>query len=190
MKKKPSFLSGQLAASIALILCGLILIIFPGYVEKFMKTVVAAVIMLVGIVYIIQYIRKDVRKDFYRKDLTVGIFAIILGILAFVRGDFIAEAIPTVIGIVILYSGVAKLQNAFDLLRMNTNTWVPVMISAAITITLAVLMIIKPGMFNTMLFVWLGIGLLFGGVTDLLSMIFFTKQVRKMEPGDDSNIID
>ncbi|MCQ2522190.1 MAG: DUF308 domain-containing protein [Lachnospiraceae bacterium] len=185
-EEKKKGIPAPMMTSIALILCGLILVIWPRKVQEFIMTVVAAAIMMIGIFYIIQYLRKDVRKDFYRKDLTTGIFAIILGVLAFIRGDMIAAVVPTVLGIVVLYSGVAKLQNAFDLLRMNANTWIPVMVSAGINIVFAVLMIIKPEMFNDMLFMFLGIGLLFGGITDLLSMLFFNKQTKDLVKADQS----
>lgn len=183
---KNSLKGNALLTAILSAIYGLVLIIWPDTSAKTLCYVIGAVIIIVGLLYVIQYARKDVRKDFYRNDLVYGLFAIALGIMALIKVQVVESIIPVVLGIIVLFSGIVKLQNAFDLLRMKYSNWPVVMILSAINIIFAIILIVEPVWVVNALFRLIGIGLLFGGVTDLVTMLFFTNKIKT----EDSDIID
>ncbi|MGN0345765.1 MAG: HdeD family acid-resistance protein [Lachnospiraceae bacterium] len=187
MKKIKEVKGNSLVFPILSLLYGLVLTIWPEIQADILCYVIAGAIILCGFVFLIQYIRKDVVKDFYKNELVFGLFAIILGIVALIRVDAVQNIIPTVIGIVVLFSGVVKVQNAFDLLRLKQSNWLAVFIISIINIAFALFLIFKPQSSIALVFRLLGIGLVFSGITDLITNFFFSAEVRKM---NDDNIID
>lgn len=167
-------------------LYGLVLTIWPDTSAKTLCYVIDGVVIAVGIGYVIQYVRKDVTKDFYRKDLVYGLFAIILGIVGLVKVEMVESIIPVVLGLFVLFSGIMKLQNAFDLYRLKKTNWLVVLIIAILNVIFAIILITEPVWVVGMLFRLIGIGLLFSGITDLVTMLFFTSKISS----DRDDIID
>lgn len=188
VKEKIFSNKGAILTSILTALCGLVLVIWPSEIKKGICYAIATAIVIVGVVYIIQYAKKDVMRDFYRKDLTIGLIMLTLGIIAFIKWEAILNVIPVLLGILILYSGLSKLQNALDLMRLKAKSWLAIMIISILNILFGIIMIVEPAWVMDMLFVLLGIGLLFGGITDIVTMIFFQSHLKKMP--NDSDIIE
>lgn len=160
---------------------GLVLIIWPDTSAKTLCYVVAATIILVGLMYIIQYIRKDVMQDFYRRELVYGVLALILGTIALFRVEIIQSVIPVILGVIVLYSGIVKLQNAFDLMRLHYQHWGWVMAFAVLNIVFALILLLKPIWIVDVLFVMIGIGLLYSGVSDLITIFLFSSSAKGIE---------
>ena len=169
--------SNAIFSAVLTALYGLVLTIWPDTSAKTLCYVIAGVVIAVGIGYVIQYIRKDVAKDFYRKDLVYGLFAITLGIIGLVKVEMVESIIPVVLGIFVLFSGISKLQNAFDMYRLKQSNWLVILIIAVLNVIFAIILITEPVWVVGMLFRLIGIGLLFSGITDLVTMLFFTSKI-------------
>ena len=180
--------SNSIPTAVLSLIYGLILIIWPDTSANTICYVVAAAIILVGIVFIIQYIRKDVMRDFYRKDLVAGLVAISLGLIALFRVDIIKGIIPTVLGFIVLFSGIVKLQNAFDMLRMKYAYWYVILILAILNLAFGAVLILEPSWIVNMVFVLIGCGLVYSGASDLLTIFFVSKTIKRLQKEQD--IID
>lgn len=192
MEKAREFKSNSVITAILSVLYGLILIIWPDTSSSTLCYVVAAAITLVGIVFVVQYIRKDVMRDFYRKDLVAGLVAISIGLVAFLRVDIIKGFIPTVLGFIILFSGIVKMQNAFDMLRLKYPYWYVILILAVLNLGFGILLIVEPVWIVNIVFILIGCGLVYSGVSDLATIIFVSRTIRRLqkELEKEQNIID
>lgn len=171
--------------SILSILYGIILIIWAEQVANTICYAIGAAVILVGIAFIIQYIRKDIKSSYYQKELVSGIVAIIAGILVIANVELIQSIVPVILGFIILFSGIVKLQNSFDLMRLGQKNWWTVLIFAGFNIVFALFLLIKPTWFNDLLFVLIGVGMVISGISDLIITFILSKNVKKYIKEDD-----
>lgn len=160
------------------IFVGLVFVIFPKITSHIVGYVIGTVVIIAGLILIAKYIKKDVRDDYYSHELVNGISLIIIGILVYIKVEVLTSFFQPVLGLIVLYSGVMKLQTAIDLARMKYNTWKLVMILSGINILLAVLLLLNPGFLATFSFVMIGIALIYSGVSSLFASHFFRKSIK------------
>ncbi len=180
--------SGSILPALFCLVYGIVLIIWPDISSNFICYAIGAAIMLVGVVFVIRYIRKDLVRDFYRKDLVIGLIAISLGLVALLRVELIKGLIPTILGIAVLFSGIVKLQNAIDMFRMQYTYWYFILILALLNIGFGILLIVEPIWIVDVVFVLIGCGLVYSGISDLVTLYFVSKTIRNMLK--ESDIID
>lgn len=180
--------SGAVLPALLCLIYGIVLIIWPDISSNFICYAIGAAIMLVGIIFVIRYIRKDLVRDFYRKDLVVGLIAISLGLVALLRVEMIKGLIPTILGIAVLFSGIVKLQNAIDMFRMQYTYWYIILILALLNMGFGILLILEPIWIVDVVFVLIGCGLVYSGLSDLLTLYFVSKTIKNMVR--ESDIID
>ena len=101
----------------------IVLILWPGATMKTICYLLAAMLLAIGVVSLINYLRKDISGIIYRYDLVVGLCAILGGILVIVKVDKLTDLIPAVLGFLVTMSGIMKMQNSVDMLRLGHGTW-------------------------------------------------------------------
>lgn len=165
---------------------GVILVIFPGTTLRMIGYLVSAALFLMGIVSIIIYMRRKTEDNFMKNDFLKGLVAITLGVCTILKVEVVISLLPLILGIIIIISGCSKLQETIDMARVKSPSWFILLITAIINIALGVLVVCNP--FNTMklLVTIIGIGMIFGGVTD----VFITLHIAKKMGGKDKDIID
>lgn len=157
---------------------GLVLFIKPETNRRLLGYVVGGALLVIGLMYIIQYIQKNVMEEFYKKELVYGLCSLILGVLVFVKVTIVTDLIPVVIGFFVLVSGVVKLQNAIDLLRLGYDKWKVVMILAGINVVLGAFLMMQPGFIARLLFRLLGLALMYSGISSFFTMHYFNKGTK------------
>lgn len=180
--------SGSVLPALFCIVYGIVLIIWPDISSNFICYAIGAAIMLVGIIFVIRYLKKDLVRDFYRKDLVIGLIAISLGLVALMRVEMIKGLIPTILGIAVLFSGIVKLQNAIDMFRMKYAYWYFILILSLLNMGFGILLIVEPLWIVDIVFILIGCGLLYSGLSDLLTLYFVSKTIKNMVK--ESDIID
>lgn len=166
--------------AILFIALGVVLILWPGATMKTICYILAVSLIVIGVVFLANYLRKDIAGIIYRYDLVVGLSCILGGILVIVKVDQLTELIPAVLGFLVTISGILKMQNSVDMLRLGHGTWYVAFAMAIVNIVFGVLLLMNP--FGTMelLLMWLGIGFVYSGVTDLYVTISISHKLSKM----------
>lgn len=180
--------SGAVLPALFCLIYGIVLIIWPDISSNFICYAIGAAVMLVGIIFVVRYIRKDLVRDFYRKDLVIGLIAISLGLVALLRVETIKGMIPTILGIAVLFSGIVKLQNAIDMFRMQYQYWYFILFLALLNMGFGILLVLEPVWIVDIVFVLIGCGLVYSGLSDLLTLYFVSKTIKNMVR--ESDIID
>ena len=80
---------------------------------------------------------------FYRYEFVAGIALILLGIVVLACMNLILSIITYVIALIIIVSGLMKIENALDLRRMGCH-WIPLLVFAIICIILGISVLTMP----------------------------------------------
>ena len=124
----------MIITSIICIMLGGVLIFFPKEVNEMIAYVIAAAMFLFSIIEAYNFFKKDVKNQFYRNDLVFAVVALVAGIILLAKREVIVGLIPVILGALIIVSGVKKLQNALDLIRLKLGGWKSLLVLSAINI--------------------------------------------------------
>lgn len=159
---------------------GVILIIWPTQTLKTSCYILAVLLIAIGVVSLISYVRKDITGILYRYDLVVGVSAALGGILIIIKAEQLMELIPVVLGFLVTISGILKIQNSIDMLRLGHGTWYIAFALAIINIVFGIILLINP-------FVWeifitcVGVALVYSGITDLYMTIAISIRLKNVQ---------
>ena len=170
---------GQISSAIIYIVLGLVLTFFPQTVNEMISYVLAAALFLVALIFLFNYFKKNVQSNFYRNDLVFAVIALVIGILLLVKRSSVLELIPVVLGGITIVSGVKKLQNALDLIRLKVGGWRSIIILAAINIIFGIILVWQASAAVNTVIRLIGIGLIFSGVSDLFSILWIKRIAKK-----------
>lgn len=161
------------------VVLGVILIIWPAATMRTICYVLAALLIAVGAGSLVSYLRKDISGIIYRYDLVVGLSCILGGILIIIKVDALTSLIPVVLGFLVTISGILKMQNSIDLMRLGHGTWHVAFILAIVNIVFGVILLMNP-FAAEMLIMCLGIALVYSGITDLYVTIAISIRLKNM----------
>lgn len=129
--------------SLLSIVLGILMWLYPDKIITAMCIILASILFIMGLRYLIEYRRKDALGDFYRYELVAGIALIVGGIVVLVFMKSILSIVTYVIAIIIIVSGLMKIENALDLKKMKCH-WIPLMVFAIICILLGISVLMMP----------------------------------------------
>ena len=167
-----------LLTGVLYILLGIVVLLIPETMERLLGYMIGVVLILAGAVSMISYLLRDAHQNYYHNDFLHGLIGIALGIMILYKVNIIISLVPVILGILVLVSGLSKLQDVIDLKRMDYGNWIIMLVLAIINIVLGLVLIFNPMKTATFLFRMLGVGLLFSGVTDCFTTLYFAKKIR------------
>lgn len=160
------------------ILMGIVLLLFPETTKKMLCYAVGGASVVTGVVTVCIYLFRDAAKNTYRNDFVVGFAAILLGVFLIVRVDLIMVLIPFVLGIAVMVSGFMKLQNCIDVRRMGYGNGLVLFLLALVSIIHGIILMVNPFHASIVLMRLVGAGLLFCGISDLLSTMYMARKIK------------
>ena len=176
------------------ILAGLLLIFYPEISVTVVCKILGICVLAVGILKVMNWFILDLRSSLMRNDLLYGLIAVIVGIVILTRQEMLLDFIPLVTGLIICISGLGKLQSSAIAVRIGYSNALIYFLLSIVSIVFGVwVMFFVQGMFAAKtVFMLIGAGLLFSGLSDLFVTVFlsakYTSYVKKFER--EHNIID
>lgn len=167
--------------AVIFIALGIVLILWPGATMKTICYLLATMLLAIGVVSLINYLRKDISGIIYRYDLVVGLCAILGGILVIVKVDKLTDLIPAVLGFLVTMSGIMKMQNSVDMLRLGHGTWHVAFAMAIVNIVAGIVLLMNPFEAAQILIMCLGIALVYSGITDLYVTISISRRLSQLK---------
>ena len=158
--------------SVLMIVLGFILIFYPGLSLGILTTLIA-VLAIVG-----RYFTYDLKESYYRNDFLFGIIAVTLGALILYKPAFFISIIPFILGIVIIFSGFAKLQDGIDAKRLGYSNSLLYIILAIIDIIFGIVILFDPFGAANVMFIIIGFGLIYSGISDLFVTFYLSKKFK------------
>lgn len=160
------------------ILLGIVALVIPETMERLLGFLIGVGLIIAGAVSMISYLLRDAHQNYYHNDFLHGLVGILLGVVVLYKVDFIISLVPFLLGALVLISGLSKLQDVIDLKRLEYGNWIFMLVLALINVALGLLLIFHPMAIANLLFRLLGVGLIFSGITDCVTTIYFAGKIR------------
>ncbi|WP_026517808.1 HdeD family acid-resistance protein [Butyrivibrio sp. MC2021] len=184
METAKKFRLHNMAQALIMIGIGLLLVLWPGASLDIMAKALAALLILVGAIFIIAYFfRKDKGFVVYG-EFGLGIVLAAVGVWIFFNSRGFTNFIPKLFGVFIVVSGLGNLGQTFTLIKKKAKTWWLSFIIAIVTVFLGGFLLYKPADASVITVTLIGAFLIVDGVTNLLTwimVIIATLQKQKDE---------
>ena len=168
------------------ILLGIVALVVPETMQKTLGYVIGIVLIVAGLISIICYLLRDAKENYYHNEFVFGLVGMVLGAAVLYKVEVIISLIPFILGILVLFSGCSKLQDAIDLKRLGYGSWIGMLVVAVTNIILGIVLICNPFQAAIVLFRVLGVGLIISGVSDCFSTIYFARKFHKFKQEQDA----
>ena len=146
--------------AVAYVVFGLSLLIKPELSTTVICYAIGAVCVIYAIANLIKYFTGSMNRMYIEPDFVLSVIICVFGIVTIVRPSVIISILPFIVGIVLVFSGLIKVQDGINLKRFNYDRWFLVLGFAVISVILGIVVLLNP----------FGIGLLFTRIVGL----FFT----------------
>ncbi len=171
--------TGNLLMCLTEIIIGFLLLINPvGFTTGIIVTL-GVLMAILGIESIVGYFRATPEEAAEKSGLAKGlVFVAIAFVCIFKTGWFIAAfpLITVFYGMLILVSGINKVQWAVDMLRQKQKYWFIALIGAVLSLVFAALVLANPFSSAVVLWTFIAVSLIIEAVVDILAFIFGRKQ--------------
>ncbi len=159
-------------------LCGLALILWPNMAIDILGYALAAALCLVGVYHIISYFREDMMDSIMSFRFATGLAAIAIGIVLFCNPSALAQVYTFIFAAALVLGGLIKVQMALDMHRMKAPRWWCVLLGAAASIVLGVLIFANITSVQATLVLLIGIFMLVEAAIDLLTLIMLHRRIK------------
>lgn len=170
-------------SSLLCVALGVVLVIWPGMSMQIVCTAVGVVLIITGVMKIAEYLMIKDGSLYAQTNLIFGIILIVIGVWITVKPDKVLAMIPIIIGIVITLHGIHKLQQAVELCKSQYDKWWVALILGLLTIGFGVLLICKPFAAVDTVVTFLGICLIYDGISNIwiVSRVYRSVKILKQE---------
>lgn len=157
---------------------GVLFFLYPSTSKEQLSMWLSYATLIIGSIEIIIYFLRKKIDAFFRNDFMVGLLLITVGILIYTNANLFYDLVYLSLAIIIMLSGYRKLQDGVDAYRLNAGSGLLYIVLALISIAIGLITIIHgPKLQLVSLDYLIGAGLLYSGVTDLISEIFLSAKM-------------
>ena len=159
-------------SSLITLILGIVLIVWPDLSGALMCYMLGGALILMGVIQLLIYLRGNRAELSSRFKMMMGIILGLLGIWICAKPEIVLGLIPAVLGIVLLMHAVQDLSYTIQIKNSGVERWWVALIATLITFALAVFLIMHPFLAFEMAMIYIGIGLVYNGISDLVLVIF------------------
>lgn len=164
---------GGLILCLMEVLVGVLLLIDPEGLTAAIIAVIGAVLFLAGVVESVRYFRMDTAQAVLSQSLLRGLAMLLIGGFCLLNSRWFIETfrvMTSIYGVIILFSGLGKIQWAVNLLRLKNSNWRMAAAVAGLSVLCAIVILANP--FGTMLALWrfTGVFLVAVAVLDIVTI--------------------
>lgn len=182
MKKLKEHLNGIVLCLFEAIV-GILLFVNPVNFTSGIITFAGIILMVLGLVEIIKYFKKDALEASLGQNLVKGIISILIGAFCVFKTDWFIITFPVltmIYGIFILIAGIGKIQLTVDMLRLKNKNWLWAGINAIVSIVCAVVILKSPFSTTNALWMFTGAALIVEAVFDIITMLSHNKKAEQV----------
>lgn len=186
MKTVKENMNGILVCLFELVV-GVLLLISPVGFTSGIIIACGVVLLISGLGSIIKYFRTDPGEAAKSQALLKGLIGLLAGGFCVFQSEWFIVTFPIltlIYGVVILVSGLGKVQWTVDMLRLKKKNWYLAAISAVISIACSAVIITSPFSSTAILWMFTGISLIVEAVFDVVALCFEVKGKVKTEAAE------
>ena len=173
--------------SLVEVIIGILLLVNPIGFTSGIIIAFGILLMIKGISKTIKYFRTEPEEAAVSQTFTKGLLTLLAGAFCAFNSHWFVATFPVltlVYGVVILVTGITKVQWTIDIIRMKRSKWFWMAISAAISIICGITVITNPFSTTAVLWMFIGISLIVDAAFDMLGSLFGNREKR--EPVEDT----
>lgn len=137
--------------SIATIVLGIFLIVWPDIIVKIVAYIVGIFFAIKGAYQIITYFIEKGQEDFFNNNLLAGVVSILVGIAALVMGEKIASIFRIIIGIWMIYEALSRMNTSIKLHAAGIKVWSYILILALLMLLIGIFITFNTGAVVTLI---------------------------------------
>lgn len=162
-------------------LLGLVLLIWPGTTMRIVCTLLGGMLLIYGLVQMILYLINKERTMLSQGMMVFGIVLAVIGIWILTRPEMIIMAVPVIVGVLIVIHGVHNVVQAIALKKDGYDRWWLAFLFGALTVVLGGILVYNPFEVAETVVRFIGIFLIYDGVSDIwiLSRVFKVKRDKE-----------
>ena len=135
---------GYIVMSVLFCVLGVVLLFTPGVSALWIGRLLGIGLILFGAIKLVGYFSRDLFRLAFQYDLAFGILLISLGVLVLLQPDGAMSFFCIVLGICVLTDGLFKIQIAMDSRQFGIRNWWLVLVLAALTCVVGVVLVFRP----------------------------------------------
>ncbi len=178
---------GYIVMSVLFCVLGAVLLIWPDVSVRWFGRLLGIGMLIFGTVKLVGYFSRDLFRLAFQYDLAFGLLLMALGTVTLCHPGDAMSFLCVMFGIPVLADGLFKIQIALDSRRFGIRTWWLVMVLAALTCVIGVLLVFRPWDGAQVLTMLMGISLLLDGILNLSVALCTVKIVRHQQPDSIEN---
>ena len=170
---KTFFRKFRYATLLVSILCmglGLVVLLWPDNTMKVLCYGFGGVLILAGIIQVVSYLLGDRKGMVQKLMLLSGFMAAVVGVWLLFSPDYVRKLALIVLGIVLLYHGFMDIKYGFDIKGCQARGSAMAVFFGVATCAVGVLMLVDPFKSEGVLLTVAGLGFLFDGLTDFITV--------------------
>lgn len=163
--------------AICYIVAGILFFLDENLTREIVCSWIGYSLLVIGVLSLISYFLHPKNVSFLKNEFRDGLIVITLGIMTLIRKDLFIELVYFVLAIIIVISGYKKLQDCVDAWRLGFKNFILYLVLASISIVIGLIVMLDPTIAIKPLHRLIGGGLLYSGVSDLISTIFISSKM-------------
>ena len=171
----------EIATVLLLLAFGIAILVKPAAIVSLSVAVVLGLMALLGIVWLIRYLRMPAPEAAQTSYLAVSLAIFTVGIVFFFNRNLFEAVLPRLWGMVEIIGAFLLVQMAVDFLRLRIDRWWIMLIGAGLSLILGLLAVIIPDLLAPHLAVFIGISLIAESLIHLTSIILLALAEKKRE---------
>ena len=158
---------GYIVMSVLFCVLGVVLLFTPGVSALWIGRLLGIGLILFGAIKLVGYFSRDLFRLAFQYDLAFGLLLMVLGIVTLSHPGDALSFLCVMFGIPVLADGLFKIQIAMDSRQFGIRNWWLVLVLAALTCVVGVVLVFRPMTGVRALTALMGLSLLCDGVKNL-----------------------
>ncbi|MCM1263211.1 MAG: DUF308 domain-containing protein [Butyrivibrio sp.] len=159
--------ANAIVSALMCIILGIILVVWPGRTVRTVCMIIGFVLVVSGVNRLCTFIFGKDNSIYSRMNLITGVIVLLIGAWILFRPDQIIELIPILVGIIVIIHGINDLQQTVTLCQNKYDKWWIALLLGIITVGFGVLLIFNPFAAVETLIIFIGVFLIYDGVSDI-----------------------
>lgn len=169
-----------LLSSVLCVILGIVLIIWSERTLNLIGRVFAALLIVIGAVYLIGYFVNGLKKNLSG---IAGAVLLLIGIWIMISPGVVVSVIPIIIGVILIYHGLKQVLLSMESKKYNNSKWGIGLLFAVISIVFGAISICNAFGIMELTTVIIGIALIYNGVSNIWVSWQATKAEREYQNG-------
>ena len=177
--------ANAIVSALMCIVLGIILVVWPGLTVCAVCMTIGFVLVAGGVNRLCGFIFGGDNSIYSRMNLITGVIVTLIGAWILFQPDTIIKLIPVLVGIIVIIHGINDLQQTVSLCQSRYDKWWVALILGLVTLGFGVLLIFNPFEAVETLVMFIGIFLIYDGVSDIwiVSRVSRVAKYLKQEAG-------